>query len=187
MKLRPNKFKHTKNFRSKWIKNYKLKKLKFGQYGIKVLNYIFLTARLLNRYKIMMHLCVRKGSLYNRSMWIRYNITIPLTKKPKGSRMGSGKGKMFAWGFKTFGGTIFFEFKNVKYGRAYIYYKGLQACLNCNTNFVFKKKNPISGLNFSFYNYYYSNANFWNNCVIFICELFYYTLVFVFNFTIYFV
>ncbi len=44
----------------------------------------------------MMQLCVRKGSYLRRSLWVRYNITLPITKKPKGSRMGSGKGKMYA-------------------------------------------------------------------------------------------
>lgn len=145
LKVRPNRITHLKNFRSKFVKQYKLKKLKYGQYGIKILNYIFLTARHLNRYKIMMQLCVRRGSLVNRSMWVRYNISIPLTKKPKGSRMGSGKGKLFAWGFKTFGGTIFFELKNVYYGRAHRYYKKLRDSLNCNTKFEIFKVNPISG------------------------------------------
>ena len=143
MKVRPNKFKHMKNFRSKWVKQYKLKKLKYGQFGIKILNYLFLTARHLNRYKIMMQLCVRKGSYLRRSLWVRYNITLPITKKPKGSRMGSGKGKMYAWGFKTFGGTICLEIKNTPYGRSKSYFKQLSDSLNCYTKFEIFKTTPV--------------------------------------------
>lgn len=143
MKVRPNKFDHIKNFRSKWIKNYKLKKLKYGQYGIKILNYLFLTARHINRYKIFMHLSVRRGTFYHRKMWVRYNLALPITKKPKGSRMGSGKGKTYAWGFKTFGGTIIFELKNISYGRATNYYNQFNECVNCYTKFELLKSNPL--------------------------------------------
>ena len=117
---------------------------------------MFLTARHLNRYRIMMHISVRRGSLYKRSMWIRFNISIPLTKKPKGSRMGSGKGKLYAWGFKTFGGTIFFELKNIKSHKAIDFCKQLSTSLNCNTSFVYFKLNPISCRNYGFLNRYSS-------------------------------
>jgi len=157
MKVRPNKFTHMKNFRSKWVKQYKIKKLKYGQYGIKILNYIFLTARHLNRYKIMMQLCVRKGSILRRSLWVRYNITLPITKKPKGSRMGSGKGKMYAWGFKTFGGTIFFEIKNTPYGRSKRYFNHLSSALNCYTKFEIFRINPLNGNSGGFLTHSFSN------------------------------
>lgn len=161
MKVRPNKFKYLRKFRSKWIKKYKIKFLKYGQWGLKILNYMFLTARHLNRYRIMMHISVRRGSLYKRSMWIRFNISIPLTKKPKGSRMGSGKGKLYAWGFKTFGGTIFFELKNIKSHKAVDFCKQLSTSLNCNTSFVYFKLNPISCRNYGFLNRYSSKLIYW--------------------------
>lgn len=167
-KIRPNRFSNLKNFRSKWLKYlYKLKFLTFGQYGIKILNYVFLTARHLNRYKQLMQLCVRKGSFTARSMWVRFNLCIPLTKKPKGSRMGSGKGKLYAWGFKTFGGTIFFEVKNVNKGRSLNFFNQLSDCLNCETKFISYTIKPNktlflqkgSHINF-FLNMLYLNLNY---------------------------
>jgi len=89
-----------------------------------------------------MKFCVRKGSLLKRSMWVKYNISIPLTKKPKGSRMGSGKGKLYAWCFKTFGGTIFFELKGVYYSRANSFCRDLGHSLNCNTKFICSRMTP---------------------------------------------
>lgn len=167
-KIRPNKFSNLKNFRSKWLKYlYKIRFLKFGQYGLKILNYLFLTAKHLNRYKQLMQLCVRKGSFTSRSMWVRFNLCIPLTKKPKGSRMGSGKGKLFAWGFKTYGGTIFFEVKNVNKGRSINFFKQLSDCLNCNTRFLSYRAKPnktITLLNGSHINFFihmlYLNLNY---------------------------
>lgn len=162
MKLRPNKFKHTKNFRSKKFKYYKLKPLIFGNSGLKILNYLFLTARHMFRYTLIIKRCTKRGTKVSRSYWVNYTINIPLTKQSKGARMGSGKGKLFAWGFKTNGGSMLFELKNVRYGRASKYLRLLKYILNCDSYIYINKVNKINKMDSTYdKNYYHSSSFFW--------------------------
>jgi hypothetical protein len=71
--------------------------------------------------------------------------------------MGSGKGKMYAWGFKTFGGTIFFEIKNTPYGRSKSYFNQLSDALNCYTKFEIFKSTPTVGYSGGFLTRSFSN------------------------------
>ncbi len=162
MKLRPNKFRHSKNFRSKKFKYYKLKNLIFGNSGLKVLNYLFLTARHMFRYTLIIKRCTKRGTKVSRSYWVNYTINIPLTKQSKGARMGSGKGKLFAWGFKTNGGSMLFELKNVRYGRASKYLRLLKYILNCDSFIFINKINKINKMDATYdKNYYHSSSFFW--------------------------
>lgn len=160
MKLRPNKFKHIKNFRSKTFKNYKLKKFNYGNIGLKILTFMFLTARHMFRYTLIIKRCTKRGTKIVRSYWVNFTINIPLTKISKGARMGSGKGKLFAWGFKTNPGSMLFELKNVRGGRAYKYLRILKYILNCDSRIITTKLNNINQTDLSINNKYYNAVNF---------------------------
>lgn len=42
-------------------------------------------------------------------IWVRIFLNLPITLKPKGARMGKGKGEVSHWGARVFGGTVLFE------------------------------------------------------------------------------
>lgn len=160
MKLRPNKFKHIKNFRSKKCSYYKMKPLFYGTSGLRILNYLFLTARHMFKYTLIIKRCTKRGSVINRCYWVNFTINIPLTKQSKGARMGSGKGKPFAWGFKTNGGTMLFELKNVRLGRAFKYLRILKYILNADSNIYINKVNKFNNIDLSATKFYLMSSNF---------------------------
>lgn len=160
MKLRPNKFKHNKNFRAKHVRWYKRMALQYGSHGLKILNYLFLTARHMFRYTLIIKRCTKRGSRIHRSYWVNFTINIPLTKQSKGARMGSGKGKLYAWGFKNTGGTFLFELKNVRYGRALKYLNILKYILNCDSAILIKPLNKVNFVDLTFKRSYYKSLSY---------------------------
>lgn len=66
---------------------------------------------------------------------VQFNI--PITKKNKGSRMGSGKGKIKEYISKIRMNEILFIFQNVKERRVYKIYKQLQARLPVKIDLIF--------------------------------------------------
>lgn len=66
---------------------------------------------------------------------VQFNI--PITKKNKGSRMGSGKGKIKEYLSKVRMNEILFIFQNVKERRVYKIYKQLQARLPVKIDLIF--------------------------------------------------
>jgi hypothetical protein len=74
--------------------------------------------------------------------------------------MGSGKGKLFAWGFKTNGGSMLFELKNVRYGRASKYLRLLKYILNCDSFIFINKINKINRMDVTYDKNYYHSSSF---------------------------
>lgn len=74
----------------------------------------------------------KKKNFINR---VQYNI--PITKKNKGSRMGSGKGKIKEYISKVRMNEILFIFQNVKQRRVYKIYKQLQVRLPVKIDLIF--------------------------------------------------
>lgn len=100
------KFKKTKKGTLKKF-NYKISsnKLTFGVLGLKTINSGFISLKQLEaaRKAVMRH-TKRKGK-----MWVKIALTLPITSKPTGVRMGKGKGQFSYWSTRTKGGTIIFE------------------------------------------------------------------------------
>ena len=159
MKLRPNKFKNNKCFRAKHYRWYKVLPFQYGNHCLKILNYLFLTARHMFRYTLILKRCTKRGTRLYRSYWVNFTINIPLTKQSKGARMGSGKGKLFAWGFKNTSGTSLFELKNVRYGRSLVYLKTLQYILNCDSKIIIQKINKLNCSDKTFFRTYYKTTD----------------------------
>jgi len=66
---------------------------------------------------------VRKPDITGRLVWFNTFPHLPLTKKPKGQRMGKGAGKLNSWQIQMRGGVFIFEFKNLRPGRAIKFFK----------------------------------------------------------------
>jgi ribosomal protein L16/L10AE len=130
--------------------------MNYGNHGLKILNYLFLTAKHMFRYSLVIKRCTKRGSRLLRSYWVNFSINIPLTKQSKGARMGSGKGKLFAWGFKTTGGSFLFELKNTRYGRSVRYLRLLKYILNCDTAILTKKVNKVNNPDGCYLNTYFN-------------------------------
>lgn len=113
MKTSPQKMKYKKTRKGRLSKlEFKANSLRFGVMGLKaaesgVLKYKHIeAARQAITRKIK-----RRGKV-----WIRIFPYLPITSKPKGTRMGKGKGSISHWGARVSGGTTLFEICGVSPG-----------------------------------------------------------------------
>ena len=104
---------------------FKNNKLKYGSVGLRLLNVTHLSAKRIFRLKLFLKKASRKSDYTKRFVWFNAFPHLPITKKPAGTRMGKGKGKLEAWYTTIYPGTILTEFKNLRYGRAFYFCKQL--------------------------------------------------------------
>ena len=91
--------------------------LKFGKYGIKVLEATRLTARQIESVRQ----CVSRNLKRKGKLWITIFPHIPVTQKPTENRMGKGKGNIEFWSAPVKAGTVILELEgNVLSTRANI-------------------------------------------------------------------
>jgi len=83
--------------------------LNFGEYGLKVLECGYITAKQIEAARIAMTRHVKRGG----KMWIRIFPDKPVTKKPAEVRMGKGKGAPEAWVARVLPGRILYEMEGV--------------------------------------------------------------------------
>jgi large subunit ribosomal protein L16 len=116
MLLSPKKVKYRKLQRGRMRgKAYRGSSLVFGEYGIKALEPVFITARQIESARVAMTRKVRKGG----KIWIRVFPDYPYTKKPLETRMGKGKGNVEYWISRVKPGKILFEIGGVSKELAY--------------------------------------------------------------------
>lgn len=72
-----------------------------------------------------------------RVFWLKSFPQIPLTRKPKGLRMGKGKGKRDTWFAKIPNGSILIEFKNLRQGRAIYFINQIKYRLPIQSYLIF--------------------------------------------------
>jgi large subunit ribosomal protein L16 len=108
--LEPRKAKHRKQFRGKMKgKSTRGSTLAFGDYGLKSLGRGWLTSRQIEAARrAITHHTKRAGKV-----WIRVFPDKPVTKKPAGVRMGSGKGAVDHHVAVVTPGRIIFELAGV--------------------------------------------------------------------------
>jgi large subunit ribosomal protein L16 len=108
--LEPKKAKYRKQFRGRMKgKSVRGSTLAFGDYGLKNLGRGWLTARQIEAArKAITHQTKRQGKI-----WIRVFPDKPVTKKPAGVRMGSGKGAVDHHVAVVTPGRIIFELAGV--------------------------------------------------------------------------
>ncbi len=108
--LMPKKVKHRKVQRGRRRgQAHRGNRVSFGDYGLKVLEPGWITARQIEAARIAMTRFVKRGG----KIWIRVFPDKPITKKPTEVRMGKGKGSPEAWVAVVKPGRILFEIEGV--------------------------------------------------------------------------
>lgn len=105
--LQPKKTKFRKQQRNGVLKGVATRGhlLSFGEYGIKVLEHGYLTARQIESARV----ALSRGMQRQGQLWIRVFPDKPITKKPAEVRMGKGKGAPEYWVTVVKPGNIIFE------------------------------------------------------------------------------
>ncbi|QER42907.1 50S ribosomal protein L16 [Thermodesulfobacterium sp. TA1] len=83
--------------------------VEFGEYGLKVLEGGWLTARQIEAGRVAIVRVAKKGS----KVWIRVFPDKPITKKPAETRMGKGKGAVEEWVAVVKPGKVIYEIAGV--------------------------------------------------------------------------
>lgn len=139
MLLQPRHFIFKRKQKNRKFFNYKISHnlLKFGSAGLLLLNPIHLTSNHLFRLKLFLKRASRKSDYTKRFVWLHAFPHLPLTKKPTGTRMGKGKGKLECWFTNVTNGVIFVEFRNLRIGRSKYFMKQLTHKLGIFTKPIF--------------------------------------------------
>ena len=138
MLLRPRKFAHKTLFKRRKIVSFKKSKLNYGQYGLRILQPLWVNNKQIFRYKLLLKKASKRSDKTSRKVWFNLFPHLPLTRKVEGSRMGKGKGKLAGWVAQLSPGTTMFEFKNLRTGRAYYYYEQVAHRLPVKSTFIKK-------------------------------------------------
>lgn len=147
MNLRPKTFVYKRKQKNRCRIPFKinLKQLLFGNFGLFLLSPIQLTSNQIFRFKLFLKRAYRKVDRTRRFVWFCAFPHLPLTRKPKGVRMGKGKGKLENWFTTVAGGTILLEFQNLRLGRARCFSKQMTSKLGTST--VFYRKPEFKQIN----------------------------------------
>lgn len=121
MLLQPRKFKYKTRQKRRSAKIPRLAKFTYGSMGLFLLKPFRISAKKIFRLKLFLKRSSRKSDITKRAFWIPIFPHLPLSKKPKGIRMGKGAGKLSTWYTQIRGGTALVEFKNLRLGRARYY------------------------------------------------------------------
>lgn len=108
--LQPKKTKYRKQFRGK-MRGTALRgsKLAFGEFGLKAIGRGWISARQIEAARKKITFMTKRSGKY----WIRIFPNKPITSKPVGVKMGSGKGEIKEYVATVLPGTILFELGGV--------------------------------------------------------------------------
>lgn len=137
--LQPRKFVYKTKQKNRTVYNFKctFNNLTYGDCGLKTLQPLRMSSKQIFRLKVFLKKAVRKPDLTKRLVWFNTFPHLPLTKKPKGMRMGKGSGKLNTWQIQMRGGIFVFEFKNLRPGRAIHFFKTIATKLPTTTKIFF--------------------------------------------------
>ena len=90
--------------------SYKGSSLCFGNFGIKAIECGKISSKHIETARILLNRILGKTG----KLWIRVFPDKPITKKPAGVRMGSGKGEPESWVCRVRSGVILFEISGVE-------------------------------------------------------------------------
>jgi large subunit ribosomal protein L16 len=113
--LMPSKVKYRKQQRGRRRgKAWRGSDLSFGDYGLKVLEAGWVTARQIEASRVAITRFIKRGG----KLWIRIFPDKPVTKKPAETRMGKGKGAPELWVAVVKPGRVLFEMEGVSEAEA---------------------------------------------------------------------
>ncbi len=147
MLLQPRHFSYKRKQKSRRDLVFKVSKspiLNFGSAGLIILQPLHLTANHLFRFKLFLKRASRKSDYTKRFVWLHAFPHLPLTRKPTGTRMGKGKGKLECWFTNVQPGVAFVEFKNLRRGRSLYFIRQLTHKFGINTKAFFINNSRIS-------------------------------------------
>ena len=135
--MQPARRKYRKDFRGKRRgKSQRGAELSFGEYGLKSLGRGWLTgAQIEASRRVITHSFKRGGKV-----WIRVFTDKPITARPAGQRMGSGKGEVAGYVFVVKPGRILFEVAGVEEDLAKEAFRKASAKLPFKTKFVSREE-----------------------------------------------
>ena len=108
--LMPSKVKYRKQQRGRRRgKAWRGSDLSFGDYGLKVLEAGWISARQIEASRVAITRFIKRGG----KLWIRIFPDKPITKKPAETRMGKGKGAPELWVAVVKPGRVLFEMEGV--------------------------------------------------------------------------
>lgn len=107
-----------------------------GDFGLKALDFSRLNTKQIEAtYKILVRTLKKTGNIYTNIC-----ADIPVSKKPSGVRMGSGKGETNRWVCRIKPGKILFEINNTTQEKAYASLKNAASKLPIKTKIITIKK-----------------------------------------------
>ena len=110
MPLMPKRTKHRKQMRGhNRGKATRGNTVTYGQYGLQTLEAAWITSNQIEAARIAMTRFIKRGG----QVWIKIFPDKPITRKPAGVRMGSGKGNVEFWVAPVKPGRILFEMDGV--------------------------------------------------------------------------
>jgi large subunit ribosomal protein L16 len=121
MLLQPRKFKYKTRQKQRSARIAGISHLRYGTMGLRLLKPFRVSAKKIFRLKLFLKRSSRKADITKRAFWVSIFPHLPLSRKPKGMRMGKGAGKLSTWYTQIRGGRILVEFKNLRLGRARYY------------------------------------------------------------------
>ena len=123
MMLQPRKFKYKFRHKRRRALIFRKTTFAYGDVALILLKSLRVSSKSFFRLKLFLKRAVRKSDYTQRLFWLALFPHLPLSKKPKGMRMGKGVGKLSTWHTLVAGGTFLIEFKNLRKGRATYYAK----------------------------------------------------------------
>ena len=121
MMLQPRKVKYKFRQKRRRVTLFRTRSLVYGDIALVILKPLCVSSKGFFRLKLFLKKSVRKSDVTKRAFWLALFPHLPLSKKPKGMRMGKGVGKLSTWHTLVSGGTLLLEFKNLRKGRALYY------------------------------------------------------------------
>jgi len=127
--LQPRKFKFkTRQKRRSAVISSK-PKLSYGNIALVITRPMRISAKRIYRLKLFLKRSARRSDVTRRAFWVSVFPHLPMSRKPKGMRMGKGVGKLSTWYTQIRGGKHLVEFKNLRPGRAFYYSKQVSSKL----------------------------------------------------------
>lgn len=134
--LQPRKFKYKTRQKVRSAAHPGVPKMSYGSAALVILRPFRISAKRIFRLKLFLKRSARKSDITRRAFWVSIFPHLPLSRKPKGMRMGKGAGKLSTWYTQLRGGKVLVEFKNLRLGRAAYYAKQVAHKLPVEATFL---------------------------------------------------
>ncbi|KKQ26285.1 MAG: 50S ribosomal protein L16 [Candidatus Woesebacteria bacterium GW2011_GWA1_37_8] len=135
--LEPKRRKHRKEFRGKMRgKAYRGSTLSFGEYGLKAMERAWLTSAQIEAGRRAITHSIKRGG----KLWVRAFPDKPVTARPAGQRMGSGKGDIDRYVAVVTPGKIIYEVTGISYEVVKVAFAMASAKMPFKTRLVSKEE-----------------------------------------------